>query len=98
MTATANDRLRWAEGYLDTLDRALAAAEADVLELRAQHDEAAKAFVDSGHSATWRTRFLTGASRRHLYAEHVALPRARRNHWAAVERRDRAAAAVSTTR
>jgi hypothetical protein len=95
MTAAAPaDRLRWAQEYLAALDRVLAAAEADVLELGAQLVEAGKTFVVSDHPAWVRGRLLVGASRRHLHAELVALPRARRNHWAAVERRDRAAAAV----
>jgi hypothetical protein len=95
MTAAAPaDRLRWAQEYLAALDLVLAAAEADVLELGAQHVEAGKSFVVSDYPAWVRGRLLTGASRRHLHAELVALPCARRNHWAAVERRDRAAAAV----
>lgn len=92
---TAADRLRWAEEYLTLLDRALAVAEADLLELAAQHDEAARQFVVSSHPAWARARLLASAYRRHAHAADVALPRTRRNHWAAVERRDRAAAAVS---
>ena len=98
MTATADDRLRWAQDYLDTLTETLAGAEADLLELDAQHAEAGKAFVVSAHPAHARARLLLDAQRRHQHAEHVMLPRARRNHWAAVERRDRIAAAVSATR
>ncbi|MGW8431766.1 hypothetical protein ACWGJ9_11785 [Curtobacterium citreum] len=92
---TAADRLRWAKEYLTVLDRALAVVEADLLELAAQHDEAAGQFVVSSHPAWARARLLTAAHRRHAHAADVALPQARRNHWAAVERRDRAAAAVS---
>lgn len=94
MTATATDRLRWAEGYLSLLTQSLATAESDLLELAAQHDEAARQFVVSGHPAWARARLLTDAQRRHAAAADV-LPRVRRNHWAALERRDRAAAAVS---
>ncbi len=94
MTVTATDRLRWAQHCLDALTQALAVAEADLLELAAQHDEAGKAFVVSDHPAWARARLLTDAHTRHARAEHVALPQVRRNHWAAVERRDRAAAAA----
>lgn len=96
MTVTAADQLRWAEGYLSLLDRSLAVAESDLLELAAQHDEAARQFVVSSHPAWARARLLTDAHRRHAHAS-VVLPRVRRNHWAAVERRDRAAAAVSAS-
>jgi hypothetical protein len=98
MTATGPDRLRWAEEYLDTLTGTLAGVQADLLELGAQHAEAAQAFLVSAHPAHARARLLLDAQRRHQHAKHVMLPRARRNHWAAVERRDRIAAAASATR